>query len=126
MITFFFITLAGFFNAIMDTLKSPTYYDRSIFPKSGWWSEFLDHRKSWTRKWKPGTREERFPGSSTVFVFLTDGWHLAQALMIACFLIGVICYEGVFGRLWDFVIMFGMFNVVFEIFFSKFLVTIKF
>ena len=103
----------------MDTLKSPTYYERSIFPKMGWWSEFLDHRKSWPRKWKTGTREERFPGSSTVFDFLTDGWHLAQALMIACFLLGVVWYEPVFGEWWDFIGLYGVFALVFEIFFSR-------
>ena len=41
---------------------------------------FWDPKISWRNKWKNGdpAQGERFPGSSTIFVFLTDAWHLAK------------------------------------------------
>lgn len=41
-------------------------------------NEFFDMRTSWKRKWKNGNKDEgeAFPGSSTIFVFVTDGYHL--------------------------------------------------
>lgn len=35
---------------------------------------------SWTRKYKGYGTEPKFPGSTTFLVFLTDGYHLCQAL----------------------------------------------
>jgi len=39
---------------------------------------FWDMQTSWTRKWKNGDKSqgEAFWGSSTIFVFVTDGYHL--------------------------------------------------
>lgn len=42
--------------------------------------QFYDPIVSWKNKWKNGdvTQGERFPGSSTVFVGVTDWYHLAN------------------------------------------------
>ena len=89
-ITAFILAAAGMVNAIKDKsalnqLKLP------------WWNK----EESWKRKWKirkygasavrisvkkpwyylglyKPKYIERFPYSSTIFVFLTDGWHLMQ------------------------------------------------
>lgn len=47
---------------------------------------FWDPDVSWKNKWKNGNHEEgpRFLGSTTIFVALTDGWHLMEFLQWAC------------------------------------------
>ena len=72
--------------------------------------------KSWMNKWdySTGVKKEKFPGSSTVFVALTDGWHLAQLLHLNTLIIGVflIGYHQDFYGLCIGVILY---RVVFEI-----------
>lgn len=54
------------------------HYSSSVFAKGN--PLFFDNRVSWKNKWKGGDPKqgERFLGSSTVFVFVTDFFHLAQ------------------------------------------------
>lgn len=45
----------------------------------------LNKANSWTNKWKADdfgqpTNKERFPGSTTIFVFVTDFWHIMKWL----------------------------------------------
>lgn len=55
------------------------YMDLSADGKleKGW-----NKRDTWRNKYKNGSPVygERFPGSTTIFVFLTDFWHLMQLL----------------------------------------------
>lgn len=74
-VVLFIIGSIGMFDAVKDTLAH--HYSISIF--AGKSSAFWDANVSWCNKWmncEPG--KERFLGSSTVFVFLTDGWHLMK------------------------------------------------
>lgn len=50
--------------------------------------QFFDPRVSWQNKWKNRDPKQgpRFPGSTTLFVFLTDGWHLAKFARNAAYL----------------------------------------
>ena len=70
-----FIIISTFSKSIMDKLQF--HYDKSIF-KNFKNQQFWDGRISWKNKWKNGDKEqgEKFPGSSTIFVFSTDAWHL--------------------------------------------------
>ena len=45
-------------------------------------SQFWNPDLSWRNKWKNGdpAQGEKFPGSSTVFVSLTDGWHMCNTV----------------------------------------------
>jgi hypothetical protein len=44
-------------------------------------NDFIDYSTSWKRKWKNGvTGIEAFPGSSTIFVWTTDAYHLARSV----------------------------------------------
>jgi hypothetical protein len=75
---------AGLAEGIMDWLQ----FRLPLQIKNKWvYHQFWDPRKSWGNKWKKiyintvptilfGT--ERFPLSSTILVFLTDGWHLMK------------------------------------------------
>lgn len=78
-----FFALAGFLNGIMDTLQF--HYSSSIFSKKSKQS-FWDPSISWRNKYKNQDPNQgpRFPGSTTIFVFTTDAWHLFKAFMLAC------------------------------------------
>jgi hypothetical protein len=87
--------LAGLFEAVMDTLQF--HYSYSIF-----YSKrnrlFWDPSISWRNKYKDGDSTEgpKFPGSTTIFVGLTDAWHLFKllrnlAIFIGVFLIALPC-----------------------------------
>ena len=74
-------------SGLMDGLNEVlhTHYPRfqARFPGAnpGWWNPAV----SWENKWKIDadgsvmTGFDRFPGSSTVFVFVTDGYHATRA-----------------------------------------------
>jgi hypothetical protein len=63
------LTLAAISNAVMDASAEGRL-------KGEYWIK----NKSWRYKYKDGNPAlgEKFFGSSTFLVFLTDGWHLAQ------------------------------------------------
>ena len=70
--------LAGVAEAHMDTLQFHFYRSRfSSFNHSFWNPEI-----SWKNKYKLNDPRygPRFPGSTTIFVFVTDAWHLMKFL----------------------------------------------
>jgi len=77
------IALAGAANGVMDNLSFHFTQQRFITESSQFWNpEF-----SWRNKYaevSPGELAQplrpRFTGSTTVFSFLTDGWHLMKFL----------------------------------------------
>jgi len=86
MISILFLILAAVSSAVCDTLKST--FSTSIFSKLN--PKFWDPNVSWVNKWAVGsTTKERFLGSSTIFVFVTDAYHLFKEIMILgiCFAI---------------------------------------
>jgi len=76
------IVLAAMFNAGMDTLYGN--FEGSIFKNLN--PKFWNPYESWVNKWEHGDKAkgEKFFGSSTFLVFLTDGWHLLKTLMLLC------------------------------------------
>lgn len=84
--------IAGVSEAVMDKLQF--HFDRSIFSSTSN-QQFWNPKISWKNKWYEGDRAkgEKFLGSSTVFVFLTDAWHLFKmfrslALFLSLFIVG--------------------------------------
>jgi hypothetical protein len=71
-------TLAGICNAVMDVLAFK--FKRSIFKNLN--ESYWNPAKSWRNKYKSKNPilGEAFLGSTTVFSFLTDAWHLFQFL----------------------------------------------
>ena len=129
MLSVLFLSLAGICNAIIDTILF--HWDKSIFKgsKLEWWA---NPEVSYKNKWKNHSNSEdgeKFPGSSTIFVFITDLWHFAQSFMITFFVLGVLLYDGIVvikgyplvSLLIDFVILKGVFSLTFELFWSKIL-----
>jgi hypothetical protein len=104
----------------MDVLT--TRYDVSIF---GNFSNqlFWDWRISWRNKWKNGDilQGEKFLFSSTIFVFLTDAWHLFKALMLLFIILSIYFYVPIIG-IFDISLFFIVWGITFELFYNKFLI----
>lgn len=73
------IIVAGFAEAVMDKLQF--HYDKSIFLRFAN-QRFWNPEISWVNKWKNGDPiyGEKFIGSSTIFVGVTDAWHLFKSI----------------------------------------------
>lgn len=112
MISGLILILSAFLNAVMDVLNF--HYSISVF--KNWNSTFWDTKESSTNKYKNGNPEdgERFIGSTTVFVFLTDGWHLAQSLFLFSIIGAVVLYQPWFGVALDFLLYSIVFRSSFE------------
>ncbi len=124
------ITIAGMSKAVMDRIvhldlyKASVFYrykDFKLFGKYKIFSEiFWNKDKSWFNKWKlnnQGKMVEKFPGSSTVFVWTTDAWHFFQAIFLFTLFAGLMLYSTIIGLAVDFVIARIYFSLVFEAFF---------
>lgn len=112
---------AGFCNSVMDVLK--TRYNTSIF--ASWKHQnWLKPSLSWRNKWKKGNRSngEKFIGSSTFLVWITDFWHLAKMLMIVGVSLAIVFYQPIIAWWIDWVILYAAFTIPFEIFYSKILI----
>jgi hypothetical protein len=120
-ISIILIILAGICNAIMDALR--TRYNKSIFRdfRNQLW---IDPALSWPNKWKNGDRSqgERFFGSSTFLVWLTDLWHLAKFLMLLFITFSIALYDPIIVWWIDWFILYCAFTIPFEIFYSKVLI----
>ena len=130
MISLILIALAGALNATYEILF--TGFSQSIFKKLN--PEFWNPLESWKFKWAspfPQAVEdkwyyfgflprykERFPYSSTVFVFLTDAWHLFKALMLGCIMLAVVNYSVLITPFIDFILLYITFTFAFTMFFD--------
>ena len=72
--------LAGAFRAVHDCLT----FSPGALARLG---PFFDARTSWLRKYKDYYRDPvtpKFWGATTVFVFVSDAWHLSNMLAWGC------------------------------------------
>ena len=70
-----FVAAASVSEAIMDKIQF--HYDISIFSQYKYKQTFWNPNLSWVNKWKDSSaKQESFLGSSSIFVFTTDAWHL--------------------------------------------------
>lgn len=103
MVTLILTFLAAIAKVFMD--KSAI----NVF-NSPWWNKSTGWEYKWKMPLTPQTKKlwyylwiwtpkniERFPYSSTVLVFLTDGWHLSQFLFLGFIFFGVVLYEPLFS-----------------------------
>lgn len=108
--------IAAIAMAAMDKIQH--HWAVSIFSQLGSW---YNPKESWRLKWKNGdpAQGERFPGSSTVFVFITDFWHFAKWVMLkAIFAAMALALYGVWWqRVVAFVVLHAAFSMGFELFF---------
>ncbi len=93
-----------FIVLLVLSAASKVIMDLSSIGALPWNPDFWDKARGWRRKWKDGdpNKGEAFLGSSTIFVFVTDGWHLAQFfflnLLFAAFLPFVIWWKVLIAR----------------------------
>ena len=74
-LAFILVAFAAACEAIMDKIQF--HYATSIFSNPAKYKQlFWNPNESWKNKWADDWKTERFPGSSTIFVFTTDAWHL--------------------------------------------------
>ena len=83
----------------------------------GWLKPYLKkwyHPRWWTPKF-----EEKFPFSTTIFVFLTDYWHFTQFIFLNSYAL-VLSYfiYSTFNNLWAFLIAFLVIKVTYGIGFN--------
>ena len=86
------LILAGFSNSIMDTVDFR--FSQSIFSKLKsekarlWWNQ----SQGWKNKYKDRDPDKgpAFPGSTTIFVWVTDAWHFFQMIMYTSLQLAII------------------------------------
>lgn len=118
------IILAGASKGAADILQHK--YKKSIF--AAYEKElFYNPKKSWKNKWRPKTEEkgyvEKFPGSSTIFVFTTDAWHFCNFFLYKLIYIVVVLQPSFFtpdiewyiSKPLDFIVFHSLFTGSFEV-----------
>ena len=80
------VVLASYAEAVMDKINF--HFDRSVF-KEKKNHLFWNPQESWKNKWKEDLKTEKFLGSSTIFVFTTDAWHLYKFIRNTSLFIGL-------------------------------------
>ena len=110
------IMFSGIDKAIQDKLQF--HFDKSVFKKLG---DYWNPTTSWKRKYKNGDplQGEAFLGSTTIFVSLTDAWHLF-GLIREFSIIGALAIATLNPwLLLSYVIFFGSFHIFFTWIFAK-------
>jgi hypothetical protein len=120
MVSILLIFLAGACNAIMDRI-SMEHFDSSRFHKlnPGFWNADI----SWRNKWKGGMKScgEKFWGSSRLFVWMSDAWHLFKSIMLVLILLAVVLYRPIINIYFDFALNGAIWVFGFTLFYNKIL-----
>jgi len=120
--TIIFLIFAALAKSIMDVLQF--HYKRTPFAKLGnqqWWNPKISH----SNKYKNNSvlSGEKFPGSVTIFVWVTDAWHFFQMIFLTFMFLSIVFYNPIFnltyGFLLDFIIYRIVFGVVFTLSYNK-------
>ena len=106
------LLIAGICKAIQDTLEF--HFDSSIFKKiknQDYWNPL----NSWKRKWKNDDikQGEKFLGSSSIFVSLTDAWHFFGLIRDFSFVAAATIASLNPWYLIGYIIFFGSFHIFF-------------
>ena len=111
-LSIFMLVLAGISKAVKDRIM--TGWTGSKFEKLGLDRKWWDNQISWRNKWKIKngivSREERFPLSSTVLVFLTDAWHCFDLTFMLSFAASISCSP--LNPVWSIVIILAIFQTI--------------
>ena len=89
----FFLLCAGLCNGVMDSLQF--HYPQTVFSDAKRFEpQFWNPAESWKNKYRNGDprQGEKFFGSSTALVFVTDAWHLFKFLMLKFFILAAVVF----------------------------------
>ena len=112
--------LAGVAEAHMDTLQFHFYRSRFSSFNHAFWNPEI----SWRNKYKLNDPRygAKFPGSTTIFVFVTDAWHLMKFLRNIFLFVGLFFALGEnYGNLIDAIIITIVCRGVYGLGFSAFM-----
>lgn len=126
MISLLLMILCGIFKSFMDISAhgKPFWFmpvQHWYYPKYNWW--YMNQSAGW--KWKNGkdkTDGEKFFGSSTFAVGLTDFWHLAQFFFLNTMIAAIVLYEPLINWWADFLIYGVVMKGTFQLFYGSLLV----
>lgn len=120
----FLVILSALFDGLADSCISESEYERGLLSYLGFNKNYFVRELSWKNKWKDGDKEkgERFFGSSTFLVWLTDGWHLLKFLrnrsIQLCISILITAHYSY--NIWFVFVCIGiLYGISFELFYSK-------
>ena len=78
MYTILLLIIAAISNAICDVLKN--FFGKSKFKNLN--PEYWNPSISYLRMWEEHNVKEKFLGSTTIFCWLCDAWHLFKAIWL--------------------------------------------
>lgn len=109
--------LTGMFKAMRDIFHSEQVWKVSSFKNNyNYWS-WLGNTSS--NKYKENTTQDKFLGSSTFFVAITDGWHLTDLLtIVGLFTLGKLSINSDLLML-SIITFFVSFNIFYSYIFTK-------
>ena len=121
-VVFLLIMFSAVSEAIMDKLNF--HYEKSIFSNNEKYNQlFWNPIESWKNKWKEDLKTEKFIGSSTIFVFTTDAWHLFKFIKNTCLFVGLpLLFMGKINIILSIVITRVLYGLIFTLFFDVILV----
>jgi hypothetical protein len=115
------VIFASISEAIMDKIQF--HYEKSIFHNEKYKQSFWNPNQSWVNKWKKDLKTEKFLGSSTIFVFTTDAWHLFKFFRNTSLFIGLpLIALGPLNIVLSVILARVLFGLIFTLFFDYFLV----
>lgn len=114
------VSLSAISESIMDKIQF--HYNNSIFSNEKYNQLFWNPSESWKNKWKDDLKTEKFLGSSTIFVFTTDAWHLFKFFKNTTLFIGLplLCLGGV-NIILSVIIARVLYGITFTLYFDIFL-----
>ena len=118
MVNLIFIILAAIFYSIQWTLQF--HYNESYFVRFN--PKFWDPSSSWVNKYKNNDPKqgEKFFGSTTFLVMLSDGFHLSQWGFLTCIFLTISLNSHITPYfLLDFIILKGTFQTTFQLLFQN-------
>lgn len=110
------IVTAAISKAIQDKIQF--HFDRSIFKNLG---AFWNPSESWKRKYKNNdpTQGPAFPGSTTIFVSLTDAWHLFGLVRNFSLVLSIAVISANYWVLLYYILFIFTFHIFFTYFFER-------
>lgn len=81
------VTISAISEAIMDKIQF--HFEKSIFNQNKYNRLFWNPKYSWENKWNKDLTKPKFFLSTTLLVFLTDGWHFFKFLKNTTLFIGL-------------------------------------
>jgi len=115
-LVFLLIFTSAVCKSIQDKIQF--HFEKSVFKNLG---DFWNPKESWKRKYKnldPG-QGEWFPGSTTIFVSLTDAWHLFGFIRNFSLILSLALVTGNLLFLFFYPLFTGVFHVFYTYLFKK-------